>query len=243
MKQFADMHCHILPGVDDGARDAQEMQAMLQMAYQDGTRMIVATPHCHPGRGKSTPRTLIRQLGLLREAAYALDENFRIRLGTEIYYDSDTVDGLKRGEILTMNQTRCVLVEFSPSHSFAYVRRGIQELQAAGYDVILAHVERYPDVISDMEQVEELCEMDVMLQVNAGSITGDAGRTRKKAVKNMMDEDLIFCVGTDAHGTKERPPKMRKAAGYVQKHYGEDYCNRLFSDNIKEILGEVEDYE
>ncbi len=241
MNGFVDMHCHILPGVDDGAQSVDEMRAMLKIAYQDGTRMIIATPHCHPGRGRSTPQTLIRKMRLLREAAYALDENFRVRLGTEIYYDSDTVEGLRSGQILTMDQTTYILVEFSPSHSFSYIRRGLQELQAAGYDVILAHVERYPDVIADLDHAVEFNEMGIFLQVNAGSITGEAGRSRRKACRELMDEDLIFCVGSDAHGTKERAPKLKKAADTVKKRYGEAYCDMLFSDNIREILGEVEE--
>ncbi len=238
MHNFADMHCHILPGVDDGAQNTEEMRAMLRMAYDDGTRMIVATPHFHPRRGNTAPLTLYNKMELLKNAAQSIDGSFQVRLGTEIYYDSNITDGLRQGNILTMNGTKCVLVEFSPSHTFNYIRQGLQELQSAGYDVILAHVERYPNVASDMENAENLYEMGVRLQVNAGSITGEAGRAMKKSVRELMDEDLVFCVGTDAHGTQERPPKMRRAAEAVQKRYGEGYADMLFSENIREVLGE-----
>ncbi len=240
MNGYVDMHCHILPGVDDGAQNTDEMRAMLRMAYADGTRTIIATPHCHPGRGRSSPLTLRKKMDTLREAASSVGRDLKVLPGTEIYYESDTAKGLKNGVILTLNGTKYVLVEFSPTHTFGYIRQGLQEIQAAGYDVILAHVERYPAVASDISNAENLCEMGILLQVNAGSITGEGGRTRKKAVKELMDEDLVFCVGSDAHGTKERPPKLRKAAEYVQKRYGRGYCEMLFSDNIKEALGEVD---
>lgn len=240
MNGYIDMHCHILPGVDDGAKDVAEMKEMLKIAYKEGIRYIIATPHHHPGRGKESPEVLRRQAVLLRNEAHAIDENFRIYLGTEIYFGQDVVQKLKDKKILTMNRRKYVLVEFSPSETFAYIQQSLQQLQFSGYEVILAHVERYKCITDKPELAGQLWEMGIHLQVNAGSICGDSGRKIKKFVQRLMDEDIVFCVGTDAHSAKHRAPRMKKAAEYVEKKYGEEYARRLFFGNAKVMLRKME---
>ena len=233
---YIDMHCHILPGVDDGAKDLAETKKMLEIAYAEGIRCIIATPHHHPHRGKAPAEKLRERAKLVREAAHEIDERFRVYLGTEIYFGQDVADKLKEGKILSMNRREYVLVEFPPSQTYSYIRQGIQQLQFAGYEVILAHVERYHCIAEDVELAEELYDMGVNLQVNADGITGGSGRKIRKFIEELMNRDLVFCVGTDAHDTKYRPPKMKKAAAYVEKRYGEDYTRRIFYSNAKSML-------
>ena len=129
MERFVDAHCHVLPEVDDGAQSMNETRQMLQMAYDEGIRYIIATPHHHPRRGKASPRQLRRQLKLVREEAEKISEKLRVYLGTEVYFGQDVPDKLKEDKILTMNRTRYVLVEFSPIDSFDYICQGIQQIQ------------------------------------------------------------------------------------------------------------------
>lgn len=236
VKGYIDMHCHILPGVDDGAKDEEEMRKMLKLAYREGIRCIIATPHYHPGRGKESPEVLRKQAARLRAAAHELDEHFRIYLGTEIYFTHEVLEKLKEKRILTMNGRNYVLVEFSPSDMFSYIRQSLQQLQLSGYSVILAHAERYQCIIDEPELACQLSDMGVYLQVNAGSICGDHGQKIKKLVRGFLDRKIIFCVGTDAHSANHRAPKMEKAAQYVAKKYGEDYARRIFFSNAKEML-------
>ena len=233
---YIDMHCHILPGVDDGAKDLAETKKMLEIAYAEGIRCIIATPHHHPHRGKAPAEKLREKAKLVREAAHEIDERFRVYLGTEVYFGQDVADKLKEGKILSMNRREYVLVEFPPSQTYSYIRQGIQQLQFAGYEVILAHVERYHCIAEDVELAEELYDMGVNLQVNADSITGGSGRKIRKFIEELMNRDMVFCVGTDAHDTKHRPPKMKKAAAHVEKRYGEDYTRRIFYSNAKSML-------
>ena len=232
MEGYIDMHCHILPSVDDGAKDVEEMKKMLKIAYKEGIRCIIATPHHHPRRGKESAEVLRKKAVILREAAHEIDAH----LGTEIYFGQDILDKLQKKEVLTMNRRRFILVEFSPSDRFDYIRQSLQQLQMKGYEVILAHVERYQCLTEDLERVEQLQDMGVLLQVNAGSICGDNGRKIKKTVKTLMDHDMIFCVGTDAHSSGSRAPHMKKAAEYVQKKYGQEYMRRIFFSNAKIML-------
>lgn len=238
---YIDMHCHIVPDVDDGAGNIDEMKKMLKIAYDEGIRCIIATPHCHPRRGKLPPEVLRKQAAILQKAAHSIDERFRIYLGTEIYWGQDVVSGIKAGQILTMNRRNYVLVEFSPSDTYHYIRQGLQQLQMGGYEVILAHVERYQCILDEPELAIELNDMGIYLQVNAGSIIGS--HKIKKFVKFLMNEDLIFCVGTDAHNTTSRAPRMKKAAEYVKKKYGEEYMRRIFFSNAKQMLKKMRENE
>lgn len=191
---YIDMHCHILPGVDDGAKDLAETKKMLEIAYAEGIRCIIATPHHHPHRGKASVENLRERAKLVREAAHEIDERFRVYLGTEVYFGQDVADKLKEGKILSMNRREYVLVEFPPSQTYSYIRQGIQQLQFAGYEVILAHVERYHCIAENVELAEELYDMGVNLQVNADSITGGSGRKIRKFIEELMNRDLVFCV-------------------------------------------------
>ena len=236
MGGYIDMHCHILPEVDDGAKSIEEMEKMLKIAYDEGIRCMIATPHYHPRRGREHPEILFERLKTVRRAAHRIDARFRVYLGTEIYFGQDIPEKLKKGRVLSMNKRDIVLVEFSPSDTYTYIQQGIQQLQMNGYEVILAHVERYRCLVENVVYAEHLWEMGTLIQINAGSITGDSGRKIRKYVKELMDRNLVFCVGTDAHGAMHRVPRMKKAADYVGKRYGEDYMRRIFFGNAKGML-------
>lgn len=236
MGKYIDMHCHILPGVDDGASDLKEVCKMLEIAYKDGIRCIVATPHFHPHRGHASKRELEERLRMVRQEAKKIDENFRIYLGNEIYYGQDIPDLLDMKQVCTMNNREYVLIEFSFLESYDYIRRGLQQLQTRGYRVILAHIERYECFQKDVAAAEELYEMGILLQVNAENILDKRERRKRKLMKFLLENEYVFCVGTDAHDVKRRAPRMNQAAQYVTKKYGEEYARRIFFSNAFQML-------
>lgn len=234
--KFIDMHSHILPGIDDGAKDLEEAKEMLRIACDEGIRYIIATPHFHPKRGKAAQENIKKQLELLRKEAKSLDEKMQIFIGHEVYYGQDVPELLSQRQIYTMNLREYVLVEFSTGAEESYIKQAVMQLQSRGYKVILAHVERYECIRNSMELVEFLINSGVHFQVNAGSILGTRGREIKKFVRRLLEEKMVFCVGTDAHDSKVRPPHMKKAAHYVEKKYGEDYARRIFFSNAAMML-------
>lgn len=236
MDRFIDLHCHILPGVDDGAKSMEETIRMLQIAHDEGIRYIIATPHHHPRRGKEPPEILRERIKKVREEARKIDERMKIFLGTEIYFGQDIPEKLKERQILTINGTRNVLVEFSPMDTFEYIQQGVQQIQMKGYTVILAHIERYTCIREDITLADHLADMGVLIQVNAGSIIGDSGRQIKKFVKELLENEMVSYIGTDAHSPRHRAPRMKKAAEYVRKKYGEEYMRRIFFSNAADML-------
>lgn len=236
MEKYIDMHSHILPGVDDGARDIEETCKMLRIAYDEGIRVIVATPHHHKRRGMATLEQLKAQLALVRKEAKKIGDDFRVYLGAEVFFGHDVAGELKRGEIATFNDSDYIMLEFSPGDEFGYIQNAIQQVQMTGYQVIVAHAERYQCLLKDLERMEHLTNMGAYIQVNAGSIVGNSGWGVKRTVARMLKYELVHFVGTDTHDAVQRPPEIAKAAALLKKKYGEAYADRILGKNALKVL-------
>lgn len=236
MQEFTDIHTHILPGVDDGAKDKNISMAMLRMAWKDGIRRIVLTPHNKPSRRNVSFKTIQKLSEQLLEEARQEGMEFTFCPGNEIYYRSDMIGDLEEGRACTMATTSYVLVEFNPMDDFDYIRNGIYQVLAAGYRPIIAHVERYSCMLSKPSRVEELKNMGCYIQVNAGSIMGQYGFSVKQMTKKLLKQQLIHFVASDAHDTDKRAPRLSDCAKYVTKKFGESYSDRIFLENPDKML-------
>ena len=244
MNQFVDIHCHILPGVDDGSQTPEETKAMLQKAWDEGIQIMVATPHYHKQRGKNDIELIKKLLLLTRKLAKEVHPKMQICLGMEIYYGEDVPELLKEGRVVSIRKSRYILVEFSPGDEFQYILNAVRKLQMSGHTVIIAHIERYNCLRKDISNVEYLREMGAYLQVNTGSITGSYGRSVKKFLREVLKAHLVQLVGTDAHGSERRTPKMQEAYKEVVKRCGEEYADQIFGQNAKKVLRneEIDEY-
>lgn len=244
MNQFVDIHCHILPGVDDGSQTPEETKAMLQKAWDEGIQIMVATPHYHKQRGKNDIELIKKQLLLTRKLAKEVNPKMQICLGMEIYYGEDVPELLKEGRVVSIRKSRYILVELSPGDEFQYILNAVRKLQMSGHTVIIAHIERYNCLRKDISNVEYLREMGAYLQVNTGSITGSYGRSVKKFLREVLKAHLVQLVGTDAHGSERRTPKMQEAYKEVVKRCGEEYADQIFGQNAKKVLRneEIDEY-
>ena len=231
MTNMVDVHCHILPGIDDGSQNLEETKAMLKMAYDEGIRTIIATPHHHETRGKCTLEELNDRLAVTRELARQLADDFTIEPGMEVYFSQDVLDEFGKGILQPMGNSNYMLIEFSPAADYGYIKQALQQIQMQGYMPILAHVERYRCLVDKPALVEHLVDMGVSIQVNATSVTGGAGWKVKRFIKKLMAYELVHLVGTDAHNTNSRKPEMQESALYVTKKFGEAYANRIFCYN------------
>ena len=138
--ELIDIHAHILPGVDDGSRGMEESETMLSMAYRQGIRRIIATPHYSRRRGSGGLAELADRLNARAQAIYG---DFEILPGHETYYYEGLAEALKSGQALTLAGSRYVLVEFDPGVSYRQLYQGVRKLIMARYVPVLAHVERY----------------------------------------------------------------------------------------------------
>lgn len=236
MGDFIDVHCHILPGVDDGSTDMEMTRQMLQTAWKDGIRCMIATPHYREGRMEATPAKLISSWEKTAACAREIHRDFVIYLGSELYSTHALVSSIEKRRALTINGSRYVLVEFNPSKGYSEIETALRELQMSGYRPVLAHVERYKCLVKEPYRVEELTDMGIYIQVNASSVTGDMGFASKAFIKKLMKYELVHFVGTDAHNMGNRKPAMQKCVSYVAKKFGEDYARRISWSNALRML-------
>lgn len=238
MNSYIDIHSHILPGIDDGAKNFDTSMEMLRIAWKDGIRGIIFTPHNKPGRrnaGAETLRGLVRKL---ESAAVQEGMDFSFYTGNEVFYRSGIPELLSEGSALPLADSSYILAEFDPMDSTDHIRKGVYQILSGGYLPVLAHVERYGSVVRKREQVEDLIEMGCYIQVNAGSIMGKYGFSAKQLVKGLLKERLVHFVATDAHDTEKRKPELSECAAYISRKYGEEYAVRLMFDNPMRVIAD-----
>lgn len=229
---LVDIHCHILPGVDDGAPDMETSRAMIRDAYEQGVRYIIATPHYRPEMFEPSMKKVIRVYHELRD--YAEEVGIGLRLGCEYYRNEQMIRHLDKKLRPTMLGSRYVLTEFSTNDSFVTVRNYIYELITKGYRPIVAHVERY-FCCQEPERIQELKKLGAQIQINADSVLGYEGHTIKKFCAGLMKDDLVDFIGSDAHNLEGRKMNLGKCAIYVRKKMGQDYAEEIFADNPRRI--------
>jgi protein-tyrosine phosphatase len=216
-----DLHCHILPGVDDGARTVQDSVAMARMAAAAGTRTIVATPHMlHPQF--HVPGPLARaKLDEVRAALAVAKVDVEVVLAGEIHWSSEVVERLASGDVLPLCATRrYILFELPMSHVPAGARELIFRLQTAGVYPVLAHPERNADFERDPDLVRTYRDAGVPCQITAMSLVGAFGRRARKLSQRWLAEGAIDLVASDGHSTGSRPPTLDVAARFVRKTAG-----------------------
>ena len=240
MKNLFDIHCHIIPEVDDGARTMEMALKMLQMEYEDGVRSIILTPHYRREMFETPKEKIERQFALLKEKSEAtIGRDLRLYLGCEFHANMSMVETLSSRERPTMAGSDYVLTEFSQATDFSFARERIYDLVSHGFIPIVAHVERYPQIRKDFENLEALREIGAYLQVNAGSILGEEGFQIKRFCKKLMKNDMLDFVGSDCHRTNKRTPNLGPCVEYMEKKMGKAYTEHIFIHNQQKFTENI----
>ncbi|HTQ40707.1 MAG TPA: CpsB/CapC family capsule biosynthesis tyrosine phosphatase [Pirellulales bacterium] len=210
MENFVDIHCHLLPALDDGAKNIDESLAMARMAVADGIRAIVVTPHQLGGLSLdgNTIRLKTNELRLQLQAA---NVPLEIYPGGDVRVEPDLLQRIQHGEVLTLaDRQKHVLLEL-PHELFLPIDQLLKELRAAGMVGILSHPERNEGLLSHEKPLHDIVNQGGLLQITAGSLLGTFGGRIKHFAETLVEKGLVHFVATDAHGTQARPPLMRKA--------------------------------
>ena len=232
-----DMHCHILPGVDDGSQSMRSTLKMLQVAAEEGITHMVATPHFKDGHHNVSPGTAAK---LVREVQSLANENgldITILQGNEIMYYSEMEEAYEAGKFTTMNGSKYLLIEFYPDDDYTRIRNAVDATQNLGLIPVLAHVERFMVLRKDAKKVEELKRSGALIQVNAASIAGEQGFGTKQFVKKLLKAEIVDFIGTDAHHYERRAPRMQKCAEYLYKKYDQEYADAVLYGNAMKYFG------
>ncbi|HVS13043.1 MAG TPA: CpsB/CapC family capsule biosynthesis tyrosine phosphatase [Thermoanaerobaculia bacterium] len=232
-----DLHCHVLPGVDDGAGDLSEALAMCRMAAADGCTTVFATPHQrHPAWWNGDRSALQRHLDTLRRQ---LGSTLDLRSGGEIRVDSELLHDLDRfpdGGLLPLGSSRYLLLELDRTGLGPDPLPLVHELAVAGWRPILAHPEHYPWLMVDRRLLAELVERGALLQITAMSLLGHFGTRPEQWSRELLDRGLVHFVASDAHDTVRRPPGLSAAAAAIRRSWGEEVARALTQDNPRAVL-------
>ena len=235
---MVDIHCHILPGLDDGSDNIEESLRMARLAVDGGTTAIVTTPHSNiPGSNQNYfGREYAEKFKELNSRLK--EENIPLKLypGNEIYADENFVELIKSRKLLTLNNSDYALVEFDFVEQSDSVYRKLSSMIAEGYIPVIAHPERYAFVIEDAHAPLKLKEMGCLLQINKGSLKGSFGRGAYVASHAIIGRELADVVASDAHSPYMRTPFLADAHDIITELHSDYYADLLLSKNPMNIL-------
>lgn len=232
-----DIHAHLLPGIDDGAEDTQEMLEMAKLAVSSGVRTIVATPHANfPGvydnyYDEAYLDTFRWAKDKIKEAGIPL----QLYMGMEVFVTPDVPDLLREGKLLTLNKGNHLLVEFAFDEEPEYVQEMLQRIADCKVRPVIAHPERYEFLQDDPNLAYEWKRQGYVLQANKGSFTGRFGRRAHRMAYYLLDNQLLSVIASDCHGCYQRTPYMMDAYEELAKNYPKTYLNQLFDENPRRI--------
>ena len=234
--KLIDIHSHILPGLDDGSRSMEQSLRMLEIACTEGITTIIATPHNMPGKGCPDRKTVEKHCMQLQAESENAGLPITIMMGTEYFYREEILELFEQGQGITMADSNKVLIEFDPGADKIYIRNAVREILALGYVPVLAHVERYMQLMEKhFAAISEMRKMGALIQVNAGSVTGDNGYKTKRATRTMLKMKLVDLIGTDAHSDGRRSPRMKDCAIYLHKKLETDYAEYILTVKALEL--------
>lgn len=238
MGGYIDMHQHIAYGIDDGARTMDEAIKMIYAAYKDGVRMIFATPHVSPGEKPFPIGEYSRQLGQLNAYIDQHSLDLQILPGAEILYTEATLRLLKEGNIPSLGSGAFVLVEFLPDIAYDAMFDALRQLANASYTTVVAHIERYDCLVKTPHRVRELKDtLPLRMQVNCSTILRPSGFRTRRFLKQVLGEQLLDYLATDAHGVDFRPTCMRACEQALSSIYSAAYVEGLLGRHQEELIG------
>jgi protein-tyrosine phosphatase len=233
-----DLHNHLLPGIDDGAKRLEETLEFLRVARRDGVETIVATPHMKPGVYDNRRETILSRVALVREAQKG-DESQDVTLlpGAEVYYTADLPARARAGQLMTLGDGgRYLLLELPYQQVPMGVEDMIFQLRLLGITPVMAHPERVAYYLEDIERVAASIRLGALTQVTAGSVTGRFGDKSRSFALRMLSRKMIHVLASDSHDVRHRPPTLSKAVAAAAEVVGEEAARRMVGEVPRAIL-------
>lgn len=232
-----DIHCHILPGLDDGASDLSESLAMAQTAVNCGVTAIVATPHF---RGEwESMQQLERMVSRYRQLSQAISQvglPLGLYPGAEILCLPETVEMARQQELPTLGDTRYMLTEFFFDENLWFMEQTLAGISGCGYIPVVAHPERYEAIQRDPTVIGGWFHKGYVIQLNKGSILGAFGRRPQQAARWLLGGGLAHIIASDAHSSYRRTTDMGLLREMLLERYPEEYVHVLLEQNPERLV-------
>ena len=232
---FIDVHSHIIPYVDDGARSREMCVQMLKKSYEQGIRTIVATPHFEPSINSEK---ILEMYAFVQSEAQKISKEFQIILANEIYYSYGILDALQEQEAFTIGETRYVLIEFHPSVEYKVLEDGVRRLIIAGYVPIIAHMERYSCLWKKEARIQTIIDLGCYLQINCRSLMGGRFNQRSSYLTKLVKNGMVHFLGTDSHNMGGRMPNMGDCVSHLSKKISRERMYEITYKNAAIMLSD-----
>jgi protein-tyrosine phosphatase len=230
---MVDIHCHILPGLDDGAQEESIAREMARMAADDGITHIVATPHANY-RFSFEPDVNRQKRDALQRA---IGESPRLLLGCDFHLSYENIGALRlRPERYTINGLQYLLVEFANTSIPPNMNEVFLDMISHGVVPIITHPERNPLLSQRPEQMLKWLQAGCLVQVTAGSLLGRFGKRARQATERLLQHRMVHFVATDAHNTTSRPPLLAEGRKTLAAQHGEEVARALFETNPAAVI-------
>ena len=222
-----DLHCHILPGIDDGSRSLEMSLEMARMAVDDGITMIACTPHIYPGLYMNDTAGITAARGRLQHEFDTRGIPLQLTIGADVHLVPGLLDGLRAGTVPTLHGTRYLLLE--PSHHVAppHFQESVFRLVAEGYVPVITHPERLTWVEDHYPVFCDLVKQGAWMQLTAASLTGVFGARAKYWSERFLGDGFTHILATDAHSNGRRSPIMSKAREIAERMLGREEAQLL----------------
>jgi len=232
-----DIHCHLLPGLDDGPKSLEVALSMARLAVKGGIHTTICTPHWHPMAYPNHRETILEACNIfaseLEKAKIPLD----VRPGCELSLDTSLEEGISKGSLLTLNDGgRWILLELPSEILPPRLEDYFWYLQGCGYYIIIAHPERHPGLQSDPMRLYRWVKMGIFIQVTASSLLGRMGPKVTAFCRQLLTHRLIHFLGSDAHGIKWKRPILAPAVRVAEDILGQETALRLVTSHPKAVL-------
>jgi protein-tyrosine phosphatase len=225
---MVDIHCHILPGLDDGADSIETSLAMAEMAIEDGITHVVATPHSN-GEFRYDPDLIRQRRDELQER---LGGRLTLTTGCDFHLSFENMQELRANPAkYAINQKNYLLVEFADFSIPPNADETLHQIQLLGLSPIITHPERNRLIRSKPEQLRTWLRHGSYVQITAQSLLGGFGEGTKRQVEEWLDQEMVHFFATDAHNTGKRPMRLRAAYEAIAAKRGEDLAKALFVEN------------
>ncbi|MEK3765069.1 tyrosine-protein phosphatase [Solibacillus sp. FSL K6-4121] len=230
-----DMHSHILFGVDDGPKALQETLDMMQKAVDEGITEIVATSHSFHPQYNVSHEKVMEQITIIQQQVNKQNIPLKIHAGHEVRLVENIITLLENKEILTLANSKYMLLELPSSTVPVFTKRIIIALQEKGITPIIAHPERNKAIAERPSKLEELVREGAMAQITAGSLAGHFGKSIQKLSLDLVKANLVHTYGSDVHNLSTRPFLFEAGLDYLEKKKQLDAVDVLLENNARII--------
>lgn len=231
-----DIHTHLIPNIDDGSNSVDYTFKAFEEAEKAGFTDIILTSHYLTDYYESKPEELCFWKDKLQEILESKNQKLKLHSGMEIYISEKLDELLKERELLTLADSKYILIELPMQTNIAYLDHIIYLLESIGMKLIIAHPERYKNVQKNPSLVEEYIEKGCLIQCNYGSILGYYGKEPKSTIKHLLKKNLVHFMATDCHKNCEIYSSIQKAIKKIEKILGKEKTYEITTSNAQKIL-------